>query len=177
MIRQPTGTAPGAWTIRHAQLNERQAIEAHLTETWLATYAALVGREPVEQMLTDMRDADDLVTFLCSADAELLIAATASGDIRGTVAVGMSSHTAFITAMYVRPSDQGCGLGRALLETALESTPPDRPVALAVLALRPQIIAFYQRFGFEPRGTGTYQVGTTTCDTIELVRPPELTRP
>lgn len=176
MIRH-SAASRSTWAIRHAQTGERPAIEAHLTETWLATYAGVVGRAPVEQMLADMRHAADLATFLCSADAELLVAAGGAGDIRGTVAVGMSSHTAYITAMYVRPADQRRGLGRALIEAALEATPPDRPVALSVLALRPEVIAFYERFGFAPRGTGTYQVGTKICGTIEMVRPPELIRP
>jgi GNAT superfamily N-acetyltransferase len=162
--------------IRHAQAGERVAIEAHLTDTWLATYADLLGREHVEQMLAEMRAAGDLTAFLCSAGADLLVIAAADGRIRGTVAAGMSRHTAFITAMYVRPSEQGRGLGRALIEAALEATPPDRPVALAVLAQRPQIITFYQKFGFEPRGTGTYQVGALVCGTIELVRPAEIVR-
>lgn len=167
---------PSRWTIRHAQANERLAIEAHLTETWIATYAGLVGRAPVEDLLSDMRRADDLVAFLCCQDAELLVGVNVAGAICGTVAVGMSSHKSFLTVMYVRPADQGRGLGRALIEAALEATPPDRPVVLSVLDIRPEVIAFYARFGFAPRGKSTYQLGSVVCDTIEMVRPAEISR-
>ena len=55
-LRSPA-KSPNPWTIRHAQANERLAIEAHLTETWIATYAGLVGRAPVEDLLSDMANS------------------------------------------------------------------------------------------------------------------------
>jgi GNAT superfamily N-acetyltransferase len=161
---------PRLVVIRPTTETDRKAIEAHLVATWRATYAALIGVAAVDDMLRGMHASKDLIAFLCCPGAQLLAAVSAQGGIIGTIAMGASENVSYITAMYVRPAHQRQGLGTSLLQAVLDSAAPDKPVALSVLALRPEVLDFYRRFGFEARGRSSYRVGHTVCETIELVR-------
>jgi GNAT superfamily N-acetyltransferase len=162
-----------AWRLRGTLATDRSAIEAHLNECWHATYDSLVGADAVAHMVRDMRCAQDLNAFLCGEGARLTVAVNEAANIVGTIAIGisLSAGLSFITSMYVAPSTQRQGVGRALIGVALDQALAGRPVALSVLALRPDVVGFYRTFGFEPRGHSSYQVGAVACETIEMVRP------
>jgi predicted N-acetyltransferase YhbS len=160
----------GSVTFRPAATSDRAAIEVHLHETWRATYAAVIGAAPVEQMLSDMRQTDDLIDFLCCPDALMLLAIDPASQVVGTIAMGETTNMTYVTAMYVRPAYQSQGIGSTLLRMALTSADPKLPTSLSVLALRPVVTVFYQRFGFEARGRSSYMVGQIPCATIEMVR-------
>jgi ribosomal protein S18 acetylase RimI-like enzyme len=163
-------SAAGPVTIRAVTPADRSAIETHLVETWRTTYSAVIGSTAVEQMLADMHQADDLIDFLCCPDARMLLAIDTSARVVGTIAMGATVNMSYVTAMYVRPAYQSLGIGTTLLGQALGAASPHLPTALSVLALRSNVTAFYQRFGFEARGRSTYKVGQLACATIEMVR-------
>jgi ribosomal protein S18 acetylase RimI-like enzyme len=57
-----------------------------------------------------------------------------------------------IQALYVLPDEQGQGIGRRLMQMALEWLGADRPVTLGVATYNTRAIAFYERLGFVPSG-------------------------
>lgn len=75
-----------------------------------------------------------------------------------------------IKRIYLLHRFQGLGIGRMLMETA--RTEAERLNAsrllLGVYAQNTSAIAFYQRLGYQPIGTRTFQVGTVVCEDLIL---------
>jgi diamine N-acetyltransferase len=57
-----------------------------------------------------------------------------------------------IQAIYVLPEYQGTGIGKRLLQTALDWLGSQQEVVLTVASYNQQAINFYSRFGFVPSG-------------------------
>lgn len=58
----------------------------------------------------------------------------------------MNGH---VRAIYVLPAHQGRGIGKRLLQSALDWLGDHKPVTLSVATYNTKAIAFYRRFGFE----------------------------
>lgn len=74
--------------------------------------------------------------------------------------------------LYLRPSAQGAGLGRKLMDTALAflSEQQRTPLFISVWEHNERALAFYRRYGFEPVGEYPYPVGRTVDRELILRR-------
>jgi len=94
-------------------------------------------------------------------------AALADGHLVGT-AIGIDyGGFAWIAMMLVDPAYRGRGIGRHLLEAAMDAVPPDLPIRLDATPLgRP----LYQRYGFEDESLLTRHVTSTVSPPPRLWR-------
>ena len=58
-----------------------------------------------------------------------------------------------VFALYLLKEAQGLGIGRKLLDTAIEKLDSAAPVSLWVLKGNSRAIGFYEHYGFQPDGT------------------------
>ena len=80
--------------------------------------------------------------------AAVVFLATSGGIPAGFAALGDSR----LEALFVRPSFQGSGIGRALLEHIFSLG--GEPLTLSVYRKNTRAVRFYQYFGFEPLSVG-----------------------
>lgn len=84
-------------------------------------------------------------------NSEILVGTTADGRIIASVMVGHDGHRGWLYYVAVDPDCRAQGIGRAIVRSA-EQWLADRGVAKVQLMVREanaQVIAFYERIGFE----------------------------
>jgi GNAT superfamily N-acetyltransferase len=107
------------------------------------------AQQPWLEARMSHRPADDLAFFrdVLAPECEVWIA-VADGVVLGLLAV----HGDFIEQLYVEPSVQRTGVGRALLEHAQALSPSG--LELYTHQRNRRARAFYERFGFRPVAFG-----------------------
>ena len=110
------------------------------------TEAELLGGQRID--LEKMREA------IAGADSVVLVH-DVEGEPLGCVLLERTGDEAYVGMLTVRPTLQGSGLGRRLLGAA-ERWARDywgaRAIHGTVIAQRPELIAFYERYGFRRTG-------------------------
>jgi ribosomal protein S18 acetylase RimI-like enzyme len=98
-------------------------------------------------------DAATLLALLAAAPAVLLQAETA-GRLSGCVYLEPQGETLYLSLLAVAPEAQAHGLGRQLLAAAEAHARQAgcRQVKMSVLALRPDLLAWYERQGYHRTG-------------------------
>jgi ribosomal protein S18 acetylase RimI-like enzyme len=144
------GSSPGEarLLIRPASRTELPAIRALLVETWHDTYDGLYGAERVSEITDEWHSLEALARGLnrrehafLVAELEGVIEATASATFGG-------DRLVVLNRLYVRPAQQGRGLGTALLAAAMAQFPQGRLMRLEVELGNAKARAFYKRRGF-----------------------------
>lgn len=112
---------------------------------WTTEADILAGRRTDVADIMRLLGQDDSIMLLCWKAAELL----------GSVHLQKTDSHAHIGMLAVQPLQQGLGIGKRLLAEA-EST-ADRvwgvsKLVMAVIDCRPELIAYYQRRGYQPSG-------------------------
>jgi ribosomal protein S18 acetylase RimI-like enzyme len=99
-------------------------------------------------------DAATLLALLAAAPAVLLQAETA-GLLSGCVYLEPQGETLYLSLLAVAPEAQAHGLGRQLLAAAEAHARQAgcHQVKMSVLALRPDLLAWYERQGYHRTGT------------------------
>ena len=99
-------------------------------------------------------DAEALRALLTAAPARLLKAESGAGALAGCVYLEPQSNALYLSTLTVAPEAQARGLGRQLLAAAeawaRELALP--AVRLSVLDARPELLAWYERRGYERTG-------------------------
>ena len=73
-------------------------------------------------------------------------------DLIGFCTIKQDEHENLIQALYVLPHYQNKGVGKRLLQTALDWFGHTKEVVLNVASYNEKAIAFYRAFGFVPNG-------------------------
>jgi len=103
-------------------------------------------------------DAESLAQILNPAPLKqtLLVAVEPQEKIVGCVHLKQeSSREAYLGLLTIRPSQQNSGLGRSLLEAAenfVRKTWQAQSLRMTVITLRPELIQWYERRGFQKTG-------------------------
>lgn len=132
------------------------AIAAVHVRAWQAAYRGLMPNELLDALSVAQRE-ELWGQLLLPEDGPRVYVAVADGDVVGFCAVSAPSRdedaearVAEIGAIYVHPEAWRSGVGRALMDVALDELQADgwRWVTLWVLAENRQARDFYARFGF-----------------------------
>jgi ribosomal protein S18 acetylase RimI-like enzyme len=123
---------------------------------WITTYPnakAGVTLEEIEQRFSDIdgriqRQADrlgsnpEIQTWVAKSDDKVIAWCVAS----------KSNNTALIDAIYVLPEYQGKGIGKKMMQIALEWLFSFSEIRLEVAIYNENAIRFYEKFGFKQSG-------------------------
>lgn len=145
--------------IRTAGSGDLEAIQALLIETWHDTYDSLYGSERVEAITREWHTLDALRARLTQPLSEFVVADTGQSILGMAFASSKDGRLIELRQLYVRPSAQGQGAGRALLEEIEACFPEANRVRLEVEAENHKAVTFYRKSGFEPVGK-TQNCGT-----------------
>jgi ribosomal protein S18 acetylase RimI-like enzyme len=164
--------------IREASPDDVDVIRDVQRRTWLATYpneALGITREDIE---TRFREAPETARArrerrwwaLCTPPHHSWVALEEDVVI-GFCIASQDERENLIEALYVLPGYQGRGVGRRLLQTALDWFGEGHEVALNVASYNEKAIAFYRASGFVSAGPAPLE------ETVQLasgVRLPEI---
>jgi ribosomal protein S18 acetylase RimI-like enzyme len=131
--------------VRPATLDDVSAIQRIGHETWPATYA-FAGSDYVEHGLASWWSEQSIAASLATTQN---LVAEVDGDVVGMGNVDLRPETPVIWKLYVLPTSQGTGAGRALIEALIALVPADRgAVLLEYTDGNERAAAFYRRNGF-----------------------------
>jgi len=139
--------------VRTASERDLAAIRALLVETWHATYDAIYGAERVTAITDDWHSIASLKARLSRPNSEFLVAD--DGKRLGGMAFAAATtdpKIVLLNQLYVHPSCQRQGIGKALLDEVEASFPEASRLRLEVEEANARAIAFYRSQGFAPAG-------------------------
>lgn len=142
----------GTVKVRRAEREDAETIRRLLIKTWHHTYDSLMGPEEVTK-ITGAWHAIETLREQISADDQLFLVAELDGEIAGhAYALEDAPGTLNLSRLYILPSAQGKGLGRALLEHVEQHFPDSKTMHLEVHERQHQAHRFYKANGFEVIG-------------------------
>jgi len=145
---------------REATVDDVEAVHDVARATWEHDYPSVVNREAATETVDDWYGRDQLVADVRRGDA-LVLVAVADDDVVGFVHGVVDGDRGTILRAYVHPDGRDEGLGRGLVDAALDAF-RDRGCERAeamVLARNDPGNAFYDALGFEHVATDTTLVG------------------
>lgn len=139
--------------IRTAGPRDLPAIRALLVETWHDTYDAIYGRDRVTAITDDWHSIESLKAQLEKPHSEFVVADDGS-EICGVAFASTldDGKTVMLHQLYVRPSQQGRGVGGLLLDEIDSAFPDAERVRLEVEEANAKAVAFYTAQGFSQVG-------------------------
>ena len=119
-------------------------------EIWRESINDYTGRLNQPPIPDDLGRIIRLHRHLFSTDPEHFAVAAVGDRIVGFAAAAMRERLWYLSMCFVRPGDQGAGVGRRLLEATLPAA-PDAILATATDSAQPISTGLYSRFGIVPR--------------------------
>ncbi|MDG6925400.1 MAG: GNAT family N-acetyltransferase [Nitrososphaerota archaeon] len=132
------------------RLDENDAEEVHgmLKVTWWDTYKGLLPDSVISEVEKTWHSVDTLRRQMKNKSV-LFAGYKEDGKILGLARAAMAdTETMRLYQLYVLPSQQGRGIGSALMAYAKNSFPNVKRVALSVAKVNDKAISFYRRRGF-----------------------------
>jgi ribosomal protein S18 acetylase RimI-like enzyme len=148
--------------IRRAQLHELPILESLARQIWPSTYAHIISQAQIDFMLDWMYSFAALKTQF-EAGHEFYILQAAGLD-SGFIALEWLDHEGIselkINKLYVLPSLQGRGAGRALVNKAIERAQATRATSIFLQVNKSnEAKNFYLKLGFEIREEAVFDIG------------------
>jgi GNAT superfamily N-acetyltransferase len=99
----------------------------------------------------------------------IFLVADHNGQVVASVYIEIRGLRGYFGMLAVDPAKQGTGLGRAMIEAAEDHCRREgcNAMDLTVLSLRPELPAFYRRFGYVETGTEKFHPSRPLKDGIE----------
>ena len=137
---------------------EHVADIARLAEiVWRAHYPGIISKEQIDYMLAKMYDLDALRREM--ADGIAYLRAVEGDRMLGFASYGPAGKELKLHKLYVDPSHQRRGIGRALLDHVARAS-QGRTLVLAVNKRNRQAITAYQKHGFVIRESMVVDIGS-----------------
>lgn len=139
--------------VRTASERDLETVKALLAETWHATYDAIYGVGRVGEITSEWHSLAALKARLTRPHSEFLVAD--DGKMIAGMAYAAASSDAKVVVLhqlYVRPQNQGAGIGRMLLDEVEQCFPEAQTLRLEVEEANAGAIAFYGANGFVHAG-------------------------
>jgi ribosomal protein S18 acetylase RimI-like enzyme len=127
-------------------------VRAQLIETWHATYDSIYGVTKVRELTTRWHSLDALGEQARRPETAFLLADDHGRVVGSAYALRQSGSVAHLSRLYVAPSAQGRGIGKALMDATFAALPGVTCHRLEVEPKNAAAIAFYQRHGFIEAG-------------------------
>jgi ribosomal protein S18 acetylase RimI-like enzyme len=145
-----------------AKIVVRDGVQADLlhvaalkVESWVDTYAPIVGSAVIDRMLDVEEQRSSIQRDLENHGAFLLVAAAPNGEIVGFALNHLDAGEPFLESLHVRPVHRGSGIGTALLRaTATHWTASGfNNLSLHVVSANAAARRLYERLGAVDIGT------------------------
>lgn len=136
-----------AIAIRRIAAAELPIVQQLAEEIWPHAFEGVIERHQIEIMLGDIYALESLENEMAALGHVFWIARYGHEDA-GFVSAFKDSDVTWIKKLYILPSKQGMGLGRALMGTAAEHFAPSRALSLNVNTGNTRAIGFYEHNGF-----------------------------
>lgn len=120
-------------------------------EIWRESINHYTGRLNQHPIPDDLGRIIRLHQHLFATDPTLFVVAERDGRIVGFAAAVRRDRLWFLSMCFVRPVEQGRGLGRRLVEAILPAADPETILATATDSAQPISNALYSRYGIVPR--------------------------
>jgi GNAT superfamily N-acetyltransferase len=140
--------------VRRATVDDAEAIEVVRIATWQATYRGLFPDALLDQMRPNVERRRDRILAVSESRAEVWFVAEVAGEVVGFAIccperTGDPIYRGEVAAIYVLPSHQGKGLGRALIRESVRELAGRGMTTLLIWVLRENSIGrgFYERIG------------------------------
>ena len=145
--------------IREALPDDYDAMRDVQRHTWVVTYpneAYGITKEDIEARFREDPETagekrERRRQSVCTAPFHSWVALEGTAII-GFCTVKQDVHENLLQALYVLPDSQSKGVGKRLLQTALDWFGTEKEVVLNVASYNEKAIAFYRAFGFDPNG-------------------------
>lgn len=142
--------------VRTASDRDIAAIRDLLVETWHDTYDGIYGADKVTEITDEWHSIRSLTARLTAPRSEFLVAD--DGKMIGGVAFAQADETGeavTLRQLYVRPGQQGRGVGGSLLDEIEDSFPEAKRFTLEVEEANAKAVRFYQSRGYVDTGMST----------------------
>ncbi|TWD83632.1 ribosomal protein S18 acetylase RimI-like enzyme [Kribbella amoyensis] len=151
-------------TVRPATLDDVEGVRAIGHRTWPVAYAELATPEFIEDGLARYWSAGAIEWGIRNG-ITLVAVDTGSTELVGMAGLGQEDGFWVMWKLYVLPGYQAGGVGKALLDGAIEALPAGTDqLLLNVLVGNEKAIGFYRRHGFrEPERTPARELGDHQC--------------
>ncbi|MDX2972017.1 GNAT family N-acetyltransferase [Kribbella solani] len=144
--------------VRPATLSDAEAVRQIGLTTWPVAYAGLVPDEFITDGLAKWWSPEAVERGITNG---ITLVATDGTQVVGMVGLGKQDDFWVMWKLYVLPTHQKAGAGKALLNAAIAALPDGTPeLLLNVLVTNEKAIAFYRSRGFgTPRRTPDRDLG------------------
>ena len=184
MIRDNGDCGSMTFVIQDAIPDDDDGIRYVQHQTWLATYPNEelgITREDINARFVNVdratlsRRITNKQRINTDPSQHIWIAKEEQNIVGFCIAI-KETFSGHVQAIYVLPAYQGRGIGRGLLQTALDWLGDRWPVTLAVATYNKKAMAFYRTFGFEinrefAKNSVAQLPSGVTIPQIEMVRP------
>ncbi len=159
--------------IREALPDDVDAMRDVQRHTWIATYPNEtygITKEDIEARFredpeTARESRERRRQSVCTAPFHSWVALEETVII-GFCIVKQDDHENLLQALYVLPDFQSKGVGKHLLQTALDWLGTDKEVMLNVASYNEKAIAFYHAFGFVPNGPACFLCSSNASEYV-----------
>jgi ribosomal protein S18 acetylase RimI-like enzyme len=148
--------------IRRAQLHELPILESLARQIWPSTYAHIISQAQIDFMLNWMYSFAALKTqFEAGHEFFILQAAGLDSGFMALESVNLGELSELkINKLYVLPSLQGKGAGRALINKAIERAKANQASSIFLQVNKAnEAKNFYLKLGFEIREEAVFDIG------------------
>lgn len=133
--------------IRRIKAGDLPIVQRIANDTWPTAFDGVIERHKIEMMLDDIYDLDMLRNDM-DALGHVFWVARHNGQDSGFISSYKEDDVTWIKKLYILPTKQGLGIGRALIGTAKTHFAPQRALSLNVNNGNAKAIGFYQKYGF-----------------------------
>ena len=130
--------------IRKACAADLAAVRELLIETWHATYDTIHGAEEVTEITNRWHAIEILAAQLDRRDAAFMVAERGGEIVATSLALRKEAGAVLLSRLYVRPNEQGRGVGHSLLEATLAEFSEASVIHLEVDPQNERAIRFYE---------------------------------
>jgi GNAT superfamily N-acetyltransferase len=141
--------------------DDAEEIAALYATTWLATYpnseygitTADIESKNAERLSPErINRLREYITSVVDKSENFYLLAKDNSQIVGVCTATEYDEYVQLSSIYVLPTEQGKGIGGALMKACLQWANPDKPIKLHVVTYNQPAINFYERWGFKNTG-------------------------
>ncbi len=166
------GSARGdaAPLVRERLASDSRVVRRIARTTWRATYEPLAPRAFIRAVLRRGYARDRLLASLVDPRRDAYVVESGGRVVGYADLLETAESGVELTRLYVLPSSQGAGLGRALLLRCIDAA-RSRGARTLVLGVDPgnrRSIAWYERQGFQATGREPFRIDSITRPSLRM---------